>query len=89
MIAQIQRIMAIPLKRFARPLLGFLSQSEMQALLQAMDDSWTAQPDAKAPRRTFSQVDEKSLSFHFATRRSFRHSVGSSDAVSSVERRRR
>jgi hypothetical protein len=30
MIAQIQRIMAIPLKRFARPLLGFLSQSEMQ-----------------------------------------------------------
>jgi hypothetical protein len=31
-IAQIQRIMAIPLKRFARPLLGFLSQSKMEAL---------------------------------------------------------
>src|ERR1700720_4103858 len=41
-------------------------------------DHEPAQPDAKAPRRTFSQVDEKSLSFHFATRRSFRHSVGSS-----------
>jgi hypothetical protein len=39
MIAQTQRIMAIPLKRFARPLLDFLSQSEMQALLQAMDNS--------------------------------------------------
>ena len=39
MIAQTQRIMAIPLKRFARPLLGFLSHNEMQALLQAMDNS--------------------------------------------------
>jgi hypothetical protein len=40
-----QRIMAIPLKRFARPLLGFLSQSEMQALLQAMDNSWSGRRD--------------------------------------------
>jgi integrase/recombinase XerD len=45
MIAQTQRIMAIPLKRFARPLLGFLSQSEMQALLQAMDNSWSGRRD--------------------------------------------
>jgi integrase/recombinase XerD len=34
-ITQTQRIMAIPLKRFTRPLLGFVSQSEMQALLEA------------------------------------------------------
>src|SRR6516225_7636880 len=39
-------------------------------------DHEPAQPDAKAPGRTFSQVDEKSLSVHFATRCSFRHSVG-------------
>jgi integrase/recombinase XerD len=45
MIAQTQRIMAIPLKRFARPLLGFLSQSEMQALLEAMDNSWSGRRD--------------------------------------------
>ena len=45
MIVQIQRIMAIPLKRFARPLLGFLSQSEMEALLQAMDNSWSGRRD--------------------------------------------
>jgi len=31
MIAQTRQIMAIPLKRFARPLLDFLSQSEIQA----------------------------------------------------------
>jgi hypothetical protein len=40
MIAQTQRIMAIPLKRFARPLLGFLSQSEMQAILDVMVNSF-------------------------------------------------
>ena len=45
MIAQTQRIMAIPLKRFARPLLGFLSQSEMQALLEVMDNSWSGRRD--------------------------------------------
>jgi hypothetical protein len=33
--------MAISLKRFARPLLDFLSQGEMQAILQAMDNSWS------------------------------------------------
>jgi integrase/recombinase XerD len=45
MIAQTQRIMAIPLKRFARPLLDFLSQGEMQAILQAMDNSWSGRRD--------------------------------------------
>ena len=44
-IAEIQRIMAIPMKRFARPLLGFLSQSEMQAILEAMDNSWSGRRD--------------------------------------------
>jgi len=28
-----------------RPLLGFLSQSEMQAILQAMDNSWSGRRD--------------------------------------------
>jgi site-specific recombinase XerD len=37
--------MAIPLKRFARPLLGFLSESEMRALLQAIDNSWSGRRD--------------------------------------------
>jgi integrase/recombinase XerD len=45
MIAQTQRIMAIPLKRFARPLLGYLSHNEMQALLQAMDNSRSGRRD--------------------------------------------
>jgi integrase/recombinase XerD len=45
MIAQTQRIMAVPLKRFARPLLGFLSQSEVQALLEVTDNSWSGRRD--------------------------------------------
>jgi integrase len=32
-------------KRFARPLLDFLSQKEMQAILQAMDNSWIGRRD--------------------------------------------
>jgi integrase/recombinase XerD len=32
-----QQILAIPLKRFARPLLGFLSREEMQSVLDAPD----------------------------------------------------
>jgi len=44
-IAQIQRIMAIPMKRFTRPLLGFLSVSEMQAILRATDGSWSGRRD--------------------------------------------
>jgi site-specific recombinase XerD len=37
--------MAFPLERFARPLLGFLSESEMLARLQAMDNSWSGRRD--------------------------------------------
>jgi integrase/recombinase XerD len=44
-IAQVQRIMTIPLKRFSRPLLDFLSQTEMHALLQVMDNSWSGRRD--------------------------------------------
>jgi integrase/recombinase XerD len=39
---QIQRILAIPMKRFARPLVGFLSPEEVQALLDAPDSTTLA-----------------------------------------------
>ena len=45
MIAHTQRIMAIPIKRFVRPMLGFLSTGEMQAILQAIGNSWTGRRD--------------------------------------------
>ena len=45
LIAQTQRIMAIPLKRFTRPLLGFLSVEEMKAILQAAGDTRTGRRD--------------------------------------------
>ena len=41
MIAHTQRIMAIPIKRFVRPMLGFLSANEMLAILEAIGNSWT------------------------------------------------
>jgi site-specific recombinase XerD len=41
------RVLAIPTKRFDRPLLGYLSQTEMQSLLGAPDQStWTGRRDA-------------------------------------------
>ena len=41
-----QQILAIPLKRFEKPLLGFLSAEEMKAVLAAPDRSrWTGQRD--------------------------------------------
>jgi integrase/recombinase XerD len=41
-----QRILAIPMKRFDRPLLGFLSRDEVQALLTAPDPaSWCGRRD--------------------------------------------
>jgi integrase/recombinase XerD len=41
------RVLAIPTKRFDRPLLGYLSQTEMQSLLNAPDRStWTGRRDA-------------------------------------------
>jgi integrase/recombinase XerD len=42
----IQRILAIPVKRFDRPMLGFLSRDDMQAVLDASDaQSWVGQRD--------------------------------------------
>jgi integrase/recombinase XerD len=41
------RVLAIPSKRFDRPLLGYLSDPEMQSLLEAPDGStWTGRRDA-------------------------------------------
>jgi len=43
---QVQRILAIPRKRWERPLVGFLSQAEIQALLEAPNpDGWTGRRD--------------------------------------------
>ncbi|UEM07199.1 site-specific integrase (plasmid) [Skermanella rosea] len=42
----IERTLSVPLKRFDRPLLGFLSRDEIQAILEAPDpDTWTGQRD--------------------------------------------
>jgi integrase/recombinase XerD len=42
----IQRVLAIPMKRFDKPLLGFLSKGEIQAILDAPpDDRWSGQRD--------------------------------------------
>jgi site-specific recombinase XerD len=42
-----QRVLAIPTKRFERPVLGFLSREEIDALLEAPDrTSWSGQRDA-------------------------------------------
>lgn len=41
-----QRVLAIPMKRFAKPLLGYLSKDEVQALLDAPPaDRWSGQRD--------------------------------------------
>ena len=42
----LQRVLAIPMKRFDKPLLGFLSTDEMQAILDAPPpDRWSGQRD--------------------------------------------
>ena len=42
----IQQVLAIPLKRFDRPVVGFLTQAEMQAILDAPDiHTWSGQRD--------------------------------------------
>jgi integrase/recombinase XerD len=42
----IQRVIAIPMKRFDKPMLGFLSRTEMQAILDAPDcTTWCGQRD--------------------------------------------
>lgn len=46
-LAVAQRVLAIPAKRFDRPVLGFLTREETEALLDAPDRStWTGQRDA-------------------------------------------
>jgi integrase/recombinase XerD len=45
-LALIQRTLAIPLKRCSRPLVGFLSRKEVQAIIDAPDSStWAGQRD--------------------------------------------
>lgn len=45
-LALIQSVLAIPMKRFERPLIGFLSREYMQAILQAPDAAtWSGQRD--------------------------------------------
>lgn len=45
-LAPVQRVLAIPMKRFERPLVGFLSREEMEAILAAPDAAtWTGQRD--------------------------------------------
>ncbi|WP_024336851.1 tyrosine-type recombinase/integrase, partial [Desulfotignum balticum] len=45
-LAVIQQVLAIPLKRFDRPLVKYLTQMEMQAILEAPDLlSWSGQRD--------------------------------------------
>jgi integrase/recombinase XerD len=45
-LAVIQRVLAIPMKRFDKPLLGFLTRAEMQAILDAPDrTTWCGQRD--------------------------------------------
>ncbi len=42
----VEQIMAIPLKRFSRPLIGFLTKEEVNAVIQAPSgDSWSMQRD--------------------------------------------
>ncbi|MEW7984641.1 MAG: tyrosine-type recombinase/integrase [Candidatus Thiodiazotropha endolucinida] len=42
----IQQVLAIPMKRFDRPVVGFLTQDEMQAILEAPDThTWSGQRD--------------------------------------------
>ena len=46
-LATVQRVLAIPMKRFDRPLMDFLSRDEIQAILSAPDRStWSGHRDA-------------------------------------------
>jgi site-specific recombinase XerD len=45
LLAQSQQIMSIPIKRFTRPLMSFLSVDEMVAVLESAGDSWTGRRD--------------------------------------------
>jgi site-specific recombinase XerD len=41
----IRRLLAIPVKRHTRPILGFLTRAEIQAVLAAAGESWTGRRD--------------------------------------------
>ena len=41
----VERVMAVPMKRFERPMLGFLTREEMMAVLGQPGSSWTSQRD--------------------------------------------
>jgi len=41
----IRRLLAIPIKRHTRPILGFLTRAEIQAVLAAAGESWTGRRD--------------------------------------------
>ena len=41
----IRRLLAIPIKRHTRPILGFLTRPEIQAVLAATGESWTGRRD--------------------------------------------
>jgi len=40
-----RRILAIPFKRYAKPLIGYLQREEIDAILAATDDTWTGARD--------------------------------------------
>jgi site-specific recombinase XerD len=45
-LAMVEKILAIPLKRFDRPLIGFLTRDEIHAIIDASDrESWSGQRD--------------------------------------------
>jgi integrase/recombinase XerD len=45
-LATIERVLAVPLKRFDRPMVGFLSRDEIRAIIEAPDaSSWAGQRD--------------------------------------------
>ena len=41
----VERALAVPMKRFERPILGFLTREEMLAVLGQPDNTWTSQRD--------------------------------------------
>ncbi len=41
----VERVLAVPMKRFERPMLGFLSREEMIAVLGQPGETWTSQRD--------------------------------------------
>jgi integrase/recombinase XerD len=43
--ASIRRLLAIPIKRHTRPILGFLTRAEVQAVLAAAGENWTGRRD--------------------------------------------